>query len=193
MPKVETFDKALVIEQITDVFHDKGFNATSMQDIVDASGLNRSSIYNSFGSKHNLFLECLVAYQTKYSSILSDELLKATTPLEAIEFIFELYLKEILKSKQDKGCLIVNCTSEMSYHDDAITRFLENNKDKMLNLLTPLVEKGQKEGLINMEKSHNDYALYLFSSIQGFRMTGILISDKVMLKSIINTILQTLK
>ncbi|TYA71918.1 TetR/AcrR family transcriptional regulator [Seonamhaeicola marinus] len=192
MPKVETFDKELVISQVTNVFHDKGFNATSMQDIVDATGLNRSSIYNSFGSKHALFLQCLQAYQNKYNSLFSVELLKAANPLEAINFIFDLYLKEILKSNKDKGCMIVNCTSEMAYHDNAITTFLENNKNKMVGMLEDLVNKGQEDGYINTEKTFEDYALYLFSAIQGFRMTGILVSDRDKLKNIIHTTLQTL-
>ena len=66
MPKVETFNRDLVITQATEVFHDKGYNAASMQDLVDATGLNRSSIYNSFVSKLNLYIDCLEAYQYKY-------------------------------------------------------------------------------------------------------------------------------
>ncbi|GAB1857139.1 TetR/AcrR family transcriptional regulator [Flavobacteriaceae bacterium MHTCC 0001] len=192
MPKVETFDKSTVIEQVTEVFHDKGFNATSMQDIVDATGLNRSSIYNSFENKHNLYLECLKAYKTKYSELLSEELLISTNPLEAIERIFEFYYTEMSKTEKDKGCLLVNCTSEMANHDKAITSFLCNNQNEMLNLLEDLVHKGQLNNLINLKKTPKAYALYLYSSIQGFRMTGILISDKAELQMIIKTIIQTL-
>ena len=50
MPKLETFDKVQVIDKAMYLFHAKGYHLTSMQDLVDATGLNRSSIYNSFGS-----------------------------------------------------------------------------------------------------------------------------------------------
>ncbi|WP_299554610.1 TetR/AcrR family transcriptional regulator [Seonamhaeicola sp.] len=192
MPKVETFDKSLVIEQVTDVFHDKGFNATSMQDIVDATGLNRSSIYNSFENKHNLFLECLIAYQDKNRNRLSERVLKAGSSIEAINMIFKIYLEEITKHENDKGCLIVNCASEMANHNEVITRFLQNNKDEMIKLFEDLVQDGQVNGLINKRKSANEYGLYLYSSLLGFRMTGILISDRTALESITKTITQTL-
>ncbi len=192
MPKVETFNKAIVLKQAMDVFHDKGYGNTSMQDLVDATHLNRSSIYNSFESKLNLFMECLKAYQERYSRETSKALLKATDPLHAIELIFDLYLNEIVKDKQDKGCMITNCTSEMANHEPVITQFLNSNQQRTIDLLQDLVTKGQDERLINHKKTAHEYALYLYSSLQGFRMTGILITDKAQLQSIAKTILQTL-
>lgn len=192
MPKLETFNKDFVLRQAVDVFHDKGYNATSMQDIVDATGLNRSSIYNSFDCKLNLFMECLNVYQDRYNRETSKILLKANNSLNAIELIFELYLKEIIRDKYDRGCLISNCKSEMANHEDKITNFLNNNQKSTITLLEDLVAKGQKESIINNKKTSNEYALYLFSSLQGFRMTGILITNKTHLQSIVNTVLQTL-
>lgn len=192
MPKVETFDKNLVIKQATEVFHDKGYNATSMQDLVDATGLNRSSIYNSFENKHNLFLECLNSYQEFYREQLNDKLLKASNALEAIDNLFELYLNDIIKEKNSKGCLIVNCKSEMANHDKPITQFLVNNQNLMIDILEDIVNRGQYELLINKKMTAKAYALYLYSSIQGFRMTSILTNNKQELQSIIKTIKQTL-
>ena len=65
MPKVETFNKEFVLKQATEVFHTKSYSLTSMQDLVDATGLNRSSIYNTFGSKLDLYMDCLRSYQSK--------------------------------------------------------------------------------------------------------------------------------
>lgn len=192
MPKVEAFNKEFVLKQATDVFHDKGFNATSMQDLVDATHLNRSSIYNSYDNKLNFFMECLKTYQDKYNRETSKILLKAHNSLHAIELIFEFYLIEIIKDKNDKGCLILNCKSEMANHEELITNFLNTNQKSTLTLLEDLVSKGQEELLINTRKSPNEYALYLYSSLQGFRMTGILTTNTKHLQSIANTILQTI-
>ncbi|GAA3641985.1 TetR/AcrR family transcriptional regulator [Flavivirga jejuensis] len=192
MPKVETFDKELVLKRATEVFHDKGFNATSMQDLVDATTLNRSSIYNSFGSKLDLFLECLKSYQDTYVLKVSEILQSADNSLHAIELLFELYLHDTLKDKDDKGCLITNCISEMANQENAIVTFLKSNQKSFIKLLEELVAKGQKESSINLSRTPNEYALYLFSSIQGFRTAGILISNKKDLQTIANTIIQTL-
>lgn len=192
MPKVEKFDRDLVITQATDVFHDKGYNATSMQDLVNATSLNRSSIYNSFKSKQNLFLECLSGYQDSYKERMTEGLLGTSNSLEAISFLFDLYLEDILGDEEGRGCLIVNCKSEMANHDETITQFLIKNQGFMLALLEDIVSKGQKEHLINMERTANEYALYLYTAIQGFRMTGILTNNKKELKSIVKIIKQTL-
>ena len=192
MPKEVIFNKDLVLEQASNVFHLKGYNATSMQDLVDATGLNRSSIYNSFGNKLNLFLECLKIYQNKYQQKTASTLLKAKNPLEAIRSIFNLYLLEMVGDKDRKGCLIANCKSEMANQDDTISDFLNRNQDQTLQLLEGLVLEGQNEGLINTNQTAKSYSLYLFSSIQGFRMTGILISNKQQLQSIIDNTLQIL-
>lgn len=192
MPKEVIFNKDLVLEQASNVFHLKGYNATSMQDLVDATGLNRSSIYNSFGNKLNLFLECLKTYQNKYHQKTTSTLLKAKNPLDAIHSIFNLYLNEIVKDKDIKGCLITNCKSEMANQDSTINTFLKSNQKQTLQLLEDLVSEGQNDSLINKNQSAKSYSLYLFSSIQGFRMTGILINDKQQLQGIINTTLQIL-
>jgi len=192
MPKVETFDKSLVIKQATDVFHSKGYNATSMQDLVNATGLNRSSIYNTFESKHNLFLECMGAYQSKYQAKLSEILLKANNPLDVIKFLFDLYLKETIIDKDNRGCFILNCKSEMANSDPLITAFLNKNDKQTLILLEDIVLKGQQQNLINTNRNHKDYALYLFSTISGFRSTSILISNKGQLQAIIDSTLQTI-
>ncbi|MDD7885775.1 TetR/AcrR family transcriptional regulator [Flavivirga sp. 57AJ16] len=192
MPKVETFDKVLVLKKATDVFHEKGYNATSMQDLVDATALNRSSIYNSFGSKLDLFLECLKSYQDLYIIKISETMDKADHALHAIELLFEFYLNEILSDNEDKGCLITNCISEMANQETSIINFLSSNQRFFMELLEELVKKGQKESTINRHRTSKEYALYLFSSIQGFRTTGILISNKKDLQTIVKTIIQTL-
>ena len=192
MPKIETFNRDLVLTQATEVFQEKGYNATSMQDLVDATGLNRSSIYNSFVSKLDLFLDCLKSYESKFNRDTSKVLLKAKNPLHAIELIFELYINVISADKYDKGCLIGNCKAEMANQEKVITSFLENNQNNMLLFLEDLIVKGQDENLINTKQNSKDYALYLFSSLQGFRMTGILITERTQLKGIANSVLQSI-
>jgi TetR/AcrR family transcriptional repressor of nem operon len=192
MPKVETFNRDEVLNQATKVFHDKGFNATSMQDLVDATGLNRSSIYNSFNNKVNLFIECLRLYEDNFNRNTAERLLNSRNGLDAIRQIFKLSLNEIVVNKDTKGCLIVNCKSEMANHEESITSFLNSNQKKTLSLLEDLVSQGQQDKTINYNQSSKEYALYLYAALQGFRMTGILISDKKQLESIIRSVLQIL-
>ncbi len=192
MPKTETFNRKEVLQKATQIFHKKGYNGTSMQDLVDATSLNRSSIYNSFGSKLNMFLEVLSFYQSYHNTNFSQGIANSYNATEAIETIFELNLNEILNDEDRKGCMIVNCKSEMVNQEPSIKSFMEKNQDRMIAMLEDIVYKGQMEKVFNHKQTASQYALYLFSSIQGLRMTGILNKNNEDLKNLINTVLKVL-
>lgn len=192
MPKVETFNKEAVIKQATEVFHRKSYSLTSMQDLVDATGLNRSSIYNSFGSKLDLYMVCLKDYQASFKCTVEKVLSNVNSPIQAIEAIFNLNVKNN-KANNNIGCLINNCTSEMANQEVTINSFLNNNHKKMIQLFQELIEKGQQEGSINNNNSSHGYALYLLNAIQGLSISGILMNDCNQLEGIVKTTLSILK
>ncbi|WP_108867345.1 TetR/AcrR family transcriptional regulator [Aquimarina aquimarini] len=192
MPKEETFNRIAVLQKATEVFHKKGYNGTSMQDLVDATSLNRSSIYNSFGSKLTMFLDVLSYYQSTYNDSFSKKLAKAYNASEAIQNIFDLHMHEIINDNDRKGCMVVNCKSEMANQEPSIKSFMEKNQDRAIAMLEDIVYKGQMEKIFNQEQTAGQYALYLFSSVQGLRMTGILNKNEEDLKNLIKTILKVL-
>ncbi len=187
MPKVETFDKDLALEKVVHLFHEKGYNATSMQDLVDATGLNRSSIYNSFGSKMELYQKSLRFYKKEANKYVQKVLINSSEPLVTIRKIFHT-------TPEDKvnGCFLGNCTTEMANQDREIKSFLQNNLYAMQELFEELVSKGQSSGSINKKKSAKEYAAYLFTALQGLRITGILLNEQKEFESIVNTTLSVL-
>lgn len=193
MPKVETFDRQEVLLKATHVFHKKGYNGTSMQDLVDATNLNRSSIYNSFGSKLGMFMQVLSHYQQANTNQLGKNIAKTYNAIDALEAVFEVTLQNILTDNDKKGCLIVNCKSEMTNQDHTIRSFIAQNQDQMIAMLEDLVIKGQMERLFNQEQTAYQYALYLYTSIQGLTMTGILNKNEEELRNLMNTIVKVLQ
>lgn len=163
-----------------------------MQDLVDATGLNRSSIYNTFGSKLDLYTVCLKSYQTNFKCSIENILKNINSPLKAIEAIFILNIKQN-KNNKNIGCLINNCTSEMANQEVTIQKFLDNNHKSMIKLFQDFIEKGQQEGSINKNNTAYEYALYLLNSIQGLSISGILMNNCKQLESIVKTTLSTLK
>ncbi len=192
MPKTEVFNREDVLNRAITVFHTKGYNATSMQDLVDATGLNRSSIYNTFDNKLNLFLECLKLYQSNYQRLTSNILLNASTGLNAIRSIFDMHLNDVQCTKVNKGCMIVNCKSEMANQEPAINHFLRSNQNDTLLLFEDLITKGKTDHSITTEVTTKALALYLYSALQGFRMTSILVNEKDELQGIINNTMHRL-
>jgi len=192
MPKVETFDKPEVIGKALAVFQDKGYNLTSMQDLVDATGLNRSSIYNSFGSKLDLYKECLRSYKQQSKDVLSEITSNNNCAISRLESIFNLGVSSD-KEYLEKGCLFNSCTSEMANQEVSVKNFLLNNKEDMLQLFETIVDDGQQKNLINSNQSSKAYSQYLLNSFQGLRISGVLMNNEQELKNIVNTTLSVLK
>ncbi len=192
MPRITEFDKEKVLKSAMYVFWEKGYNGTSMQDLVDATGLNRSSIYNSFGSKLALYQTTLSYYQKESGGMFRKALVEAGNPLEAIQLIFEGFLPEILGDEKDKGCFVMNCKSEMGNQDRDLKKWLLDAQEHTLSTFQDLIRDGQEQGIINKKQDCRSYAYFVFNAFQGFRMTGILIKDKNVLQQIIDNTLKVL-
>ena len=193
MPRVEVFDRAQVLEKVKHLFWDKGFNGTSMQDLVDVTGLNRSSLYNSFGNKKALYELVLAQYQEEGNLFFEEALSQKDNAFEAISLVFNALTTSIIKDIEGKGCFNMNCTTELSRTDIGIRAFLTSRQEHTISVFKNLVEKGQQQGVINKDDSADNYGYYLFSAFQGLRMTGMLTRDQQKLKKIVSNILKTLK
>ncbi|MEX0290088.1 MAG: TetR/AcrR family transcriptional regulator [Flavobacteriaceae bacterium] len=192
MPRVETFDREEVLNQSMQLFWEKGYHGTSMQELVDATGLNRSSIYNSFGSKLELYQASLTHYQKASGGCFQNALMKADNPLQALRLIFENFLEVILEDEEGKGCFVMNCKAEMANKDDKLQKWLLDHQAGALALFEDLIKDGQEQGVINSREDSMSYAYYMLNAFQGFRMTGILIRDRKILQHIIDNSINVL-
>lgn len=192
MSRVEEFNKEDVLRGAMRLFWEKGYNGTSMQDLVNVTRLNRSSIYNSFGSKMELYQACLKYYQKKGNTHFQRALLKSDNSLEAIRLIFESFLPEIMGDTKGMGCFVLNCKAEMGNSDENIKEWLLNTQEHNLSVFQDLIKDGQEQGLINTDQDYKTYAYYVYSAFQGFRMSGILIKDRKVLQEIIDSSIRIL-
>ena len=175
MPKSITFDREKVVEDVMELFWKKGYNGTSMQDLVDVTGLNRSSFYNSFGDKFSLFEEALKQYQKRQNEMLQESFAEAKSPKQAIVSLFK-GISDDIRSGNQKGCMLTSCASEMS-HDPKIKDFLVANLDRVTDTFSTLIRQAQEKGEISHSKDSHTLALYLFSSLQGLRVTSMIESN----------------
>ncbi len=173
MPKSVTFDRERVIEDVMELFWKKGYNGTSMQDLVDVTGLNRSSFYNSFGDKFSLFKEALEHYELKQQEMIQRYFNKAFSPKEALMSLFTGISLDIRCGNQ-KGCMLSKCTSELAEQDDRVKEFLISNKDYVVGLFEGLIKEAQNHGQMAAERDAKAIALYLFVSLHGLRVTSML-------------------
>jgi TetR/AcrR family transcriptional repressor of nem operon len=188
MPKKTTFSKSKIINKITVLFHTKGYSDTSMQDIVESSGLNRSSIYNTFGSKLELFILCFETCETKYRRDIQKIILSSTNPIKSIRQILEISIKDSYN-----GYLIPNYFSEAKNEERLIRKAIQNQQEYFLDLFEDIIKRGQNVGNLNNSKSSKQYALFLLTSYLGLQSLKFSNINENKLENIIYDIISVLE
>ena len=109
MPRPREFDPETALEQAVAVFWEKGYEATSVQDLVDRMGVNRCSIYNTFGDKHELFLKALQHYGNKMRAEGPPaQLARSDEGLQAIRDYFAAAIDHFVSPDGVHGCFVIN-------------------------------------------------------------------------------------
>jgi TetR/AcrR family transcriptional regulator, transcriptional repressor for nem operon len=99
-----------------------------MEDLVTGMGINRASLYDTFGDKKQLFLKILAYYQNQSNrNIQAVMALKKPSPKAQLIAFAEFLMDESLESQEPRGCLLANATSEMALLDPDICQFVTNN------------------------------------------------------------------
>ncbi len=191
MPKVETFDREVVLDKITALFWKRGFNGTSMQEIVDASGLNRSSLYNSFGDKFKLYLECLKFYRKKQQGEAIPNL-KKINPRAALRIFYEDVPRSIDNNIADRGCLITNCTTELINQNKEIDAYVAESVEATLDFFRELILLGIDQGEFAPDTDVEKTVMYLYSSLLGLRVTAMQIPSKEKINGLIDSVLKNI-
>jgi TetR/AcrR family transcriptional repressor of nem operon len=172
MPKTKQFDETEVLMKAKELFCEKGYNGTSMDDLVQATGLSRSSIYDTFGDKHGLFLKSLNHYRCTQQGELEKHCAKSDSPKKKIRSIFDYIVKDILSDKDGKGCLLVNVSMELSAVDKDVAAVALSNMEELEQVLSSLVKEGQTKGEISKKFTPKALSRHLYSSLMGLRVSG---------------------
>ena len=167
MPREKTFDYEQILEEAMGLFWKKGYHATSMDDLVQSLGLNRSSLYNSFGGKKELFLKGIKHYQDKNLFRLRQILESESSPKEGLKKLFEFALKNLCTDKEKKGCLLVNSSTELIPSEEDVKEFLKENKKKVEELILEFIQKGIRLKVITNTKNPKELAEFLFTLYNG--------------------------
>lgn len=148
MARPVEFEYDVVLERATEQFWREGFEASSVQKLLDATDINRGTLYNSFGDKDTFFKSCVDRYNGKLKAIidatLGDSALKAD---KAIADFFDAAVVNSPAKQRVLGCLLVNSVCESIVWNAEIQKLLKdslNNIRKALATRTRELEKGKQ-------------------------------------------------
>ncbi|UPK70257.1 TetR/AcrR family transcriptional regulator [Chitinophaga filiformis] len=172
MPKAKRFDELEVLRKAERVFNEKGYNGTSMDDLVQATGLSRSSIYDTFGDKHGLFLKALGNYQDAQNNAMEELLSKTNSYKKKIRTVFDYMINDIVTDKARKGCMMVNANMELNSVDKEVAQMALTTMEDMEQQFYMWIKEGQATGEISKKFPAKALARNLYNNIMGLRVTG---------------------
>jgi TetR/AcrR family transcriptional regulator, transcriptional repressor for nem operon len=170
MARNKAFLEEDVLERAMQVFWKKGYHATSMEDLVSGMGINRASLYDTFGDKKQLFLKVLAFYQKKSNQEISAVMAsKKPSPKAQLIAFAEFLMDDSLNSAEPKGCLLANATSEMALLDPDICQFVTDNVYSFEKTFENLISEGQTAGEFKTDISPQFAATFLSNFLYGVR------------------------
>ncbi len=163
------FDTDQALEAAMRQFWSKGYEATSLQNLLEVMEVSKSSFYETFGSKHELLEQCLTLYANTLIASLREELRQAKTGLSFIDKVLMSLIDEATAKSEKCGCLLVNTTNELAQRDKIIAKLVANGTKSLQGVFEEAVRRGQKEGNIPLNKTPEALSNYLVNSMVGLK------------------------
>jgi TetR/AcrR family transcriptional regulator, transcriptional repressor for nem operon len=189
------FDIDRALEAATQQFWSTGYEATSLQDLLQSMSLSKSSLYQTFGNKHELFIRCLGYYQQTMVDELNIKLANSTS---ACQFLYD-FLGDVISEAKDsssnndikKGCFLVNTANELCQRDASIAEAVSIGTTNVAKVFRRAIEQGKKQQEINTTQITDSLVDYLITSISGLRTMIKAGAEQKSLKPVIDLMMTT--
>lgn len=185
MPWEKQFNVDDALKKAMQAFWSKGYEATSMQDLVDTMGVNRGSIYDTFGDKRALYIEALKRYSNSEVTATLSKVRAGRNPREAIQALFDGLIADAVVKKSRDGCFLVNTALELAPHDTDIEKLVAKGFKAIQTYFRELITDGQALGEINLDINARDVARMLLAAMIGIRVISRSWPEKSLLNSIV--------
>lgn len=172
MPWEKSFNEEEVLEKAMHLFWEKGFEPTSIADLIEGTGINRGSLYNAFGGKQALFEKVLLKYDRDKRRTLLAQLEALDDPKKAICDFFDNIVADTLSDTGKKGCFLINTASKIATHDEQVSEIITNGLREIEAFFRRSVEVGQARGVFCKELNPENTAKALMAFLVAIRVLG---------------------
>ncbi len=185
MARPREFDSTQALEKAMEVFWAKGYEATSLSDLIGAMGISKSSLYDVFGNKHELFLATLDHYcKTIAPRNIAAVLDGAPDAKSGIAALFSHFVEDLLCRGENCGCFASNTAVEVALIDPDARARVHAASLNLEDVICQVVEGGQAKGDITTRHDPRTLARHLANSLQGLMVTGKANPDRGVLEDI---------
>ncbi|QJX47975.1 TetR/AcrR family transcriptional regulator [Hymenobacter taeanensis] len=172
MARPAKYDRDVMLEKALDLFWTRGYEATSVQDLLTGLDIHRGTLYDSFGDKHTLYLEVLDFYQKKVGAKLLTILQQPGSKKAAIQALFQTMVNNFATDNGRRGCLYTNATMELSLCDEQVAAKVALSQQQLGQGLLKALQEAQAAGEIPSRSPQELQVLaaFLLNNLQGLRV-----------------------
>lgn len=170
MARTKQFNREDVLEKAKQLFWKQGFHATSVQNLVDHLGINRASIYDTFGGKNQLYEAALHAYQKENIGTIKKSLTRFSSVKKSLRALYRNIIVSSINDPECKGCFTVNCTTEYLPLHKHILSDLADNKETFIQVIIEALEAAKQKGELSTDHKVKETASFLFMLLNGLQI-----------------------
>ncbi len=193
MVRARTFDPTAALSQVVDLFSAKGYAETSVEDIVQATGVSRYGLYGTFGNKRELFEQALERYAEGMGKQSFLRLLEPGASLDHIRAIFDERITDMCCDEQNKGCLFIHTAMELAPQDDELRGVLQRFMKRMSKAFSIGLDSAKGRGEIREDVDVDAAGEMLTSAMFGLAVLGRTGFPRETLNNIVEGTLTSLK
>lgn len=167
MPWEKQFDRRVALDRAMQAFWERGYEATSVQDLLDCMEINRGSLYATFGDKHALFVEALKMYDVEVRGRLLSQIRSRFPPRQAIRKLLESFASDVDEGSPGRGCFLTNTALELAAHDPVAREIVGRSQEDLERFFREVLAEGQRDGTVNSHLIPQEAARGLLASFIG--------------------------
>ncbi len=188
MPRVKLFDQELVLQKAMNLFWEKGFHATSVQDLVNNLEISRGSLYDTYGGKQELFDQSLEHYKQDTLEWLTSFLNTEKDVKKGIRKLMESIIDRGLTDPEYNGCFVTKTCDGLSANDQVLKASMAEYHMKVHGIICDYIRSGN----IDSSKNIDAIANLIMTINTGFSISSRVISDRTLLMGSVDEALSLL-
>ena len=193
MARNREFDQEMVLDRAMQLFRERGYAATSIRDLVEAVGVNSSSLYNAFGDKDAIFLRVLVRHSLAEKELVRRELAESADPRATVAHLFANLIDQLLDEEAHHGSLTLKAAVELGVSKPAIFDFLRSYMDEITQLFTDFLQAAVECGQLRLHQPAPAVARYLLFAFYNLSFLVKMYPERAVVEGYVQVVLSVME
>jgi len=191
--RTKEFEPERALARAMDLFWRRGYEATSVHDLLEEMGIGRGSMYGTFGDKRALFLAALDRFEETRVARADEILDSSASAVEGIGRLFETTIEGLVSYEPRRGCLLANTAVELAPHDEEIAERISRYVRRTQDAFERTLVRGRASGEIPADKDPKVLARFLVNTLHGLRVLAKVGVEQAVLDDSVRTALEALR